>query len=151
MRLKQLILGVLTIIAIAFIGLSLAQSWSQPQVQSRLELYQTNLLLHASEWQGDANRDVDLKVARDKLIGDEPVKAALKQYQEARQSVADSLNKLQARSQPTLDRSLKPETQPKVAPATETPVPKTQAQQSQEPITQMSRLIHELDLRLGIL
>nr|WP_290222682.1 CPBP family intramembrane glutamic endopeptidase [Trichocoleus desertorum] len=155
MRLKQLILGILTIIAIAFIGLSLAQSWSQPQVQSRLELYQTNLLLHASEWQGDANSDVDLKVARDKLIGDEPVKAALKQYQEARQSVAGTLNKLQARSQPTLDRpldrTLKPETQPKVAPATETPAPKTQAQQSQEPITQMNRLIRELDLRLGVL
>ncbi|MEP0872176.1 CPBP family intramembrane metalloprotease [Trichocoleus desertorum AS-A10] len=156
MKLKQLILGVLTIIAIAFIGLSLAQSWSQPQVQSRLELYQTNLLLHASEWQGDANSDVDLKGARDKLIGDEPVKAALKQYQEARQSVAGTLAKLETRSQPTLEdrplaRTLKPETQPKVAPATETPAPKTQAQQSQEPITQMTRLIHELDLRLGVL
>ncbi|HEY9747401.1 MAG TPA: CPBP family intramembrane glutamic endopeptidase [Allocoleopsis sp.] len=151
MRLKQLILGVLTIIAIAFIGLSLAQSWSQPQVQSRLELYQTNLLLHASEWQGDANSDVDFKAARDKLIGDEPVKAALKQYQDARQSVASTLSKLETRSQTTGDRAIKPETQPKVAPVTETPAPKTQAQQSQEPDAQMSQLIHELDLRLGIL
>ncbi|MBW4487783.1 MAG: CPBP family intramembrane metalloprotease [Trichocoleus desertorum ATA4-8-CV12] len=150
MRLKSLILGVLTIIAIAFIGLSLAQSWSQPQVQSDLELYQTNLLLHASEWQGDANSEVDLKVARDKLIGDEPVKAALKQYQEVRQSVAGALDKLQTRSQPQLNRAIKPETQPKVAPVTETPAPKTQAEQSQEPIAQMKRL-HNLDLRLGVL
>lgn len=151
MRLKQLILVVLTLIAIAFIGLSLAQSWSQPQVQSRLELYQTNLLLHASEWQGDANSDVDLKAARDKLIGDEPVKAALKQYQEARKSVAGTLAKLQTRSQPATNRAIKPETQPKVAPATETPAPNTQAEQSQEPITQMNRLMYELDLRLGVL
>jgi hypothetical protein len=53
---RRLVLVVLTIIAIANITSSLVRSWGQPQIQSRLELYQTNLLLHASEWQ-DKNAD----------------------------------------------------------------------------------------------
>ena len=52
MTIKRLILIVLTILAIVKISLSLIESWGQPQIQSRLELYQTNLLLQASEWQG---------------------------------------------------------------------------------------------------
>ncbi|MGL6139042.1 MAG: CPBP family intramembrane glutamate endopeptidase, partial [Planktothrix sp.] len=49
---KRWILAILTLLAISFLGLSLLNSWTQPQIQSRLELYQTNLLLHASQWQG---------------------------------------------------------------------------------------------------
>jgi hypothetical protein len=93
MTIKRLILVVLTIFAIAKVSLSLVESWGQPQIQSRLELYQTSLLLHASEWQGkDTNAatpqesTTDLTTARNALIGAEPLKAAQKQYQEARQS-----------------------------------------------------------------
>ena len=50
MRIKRLILSILTIVTIAFISFSLISSVTQPQIQSRLELYQTNLLLHAGEW-----------------------------------------------------------------------------------------------------
>lgn len=51
MKLKQIILSILTFISILYVTLSLLGSWSQPQIQSRLELYQTNLILQASEWQ----------------------------------------------------------------------------------------------------
>ncbi|MGC1396735.1 MAG: CPBP family intramembrane glutamate endopeptidase, partial [Coleofasciculaceae cyanobacterium] len=85
---KRLILLVLTIFAIAKISLSLVESWSQPQIQSRLELYQTNLLLHAAEWQPEQNADAtaNLAGARNALIGNEPFKVAQKQYEEARKT-----------------------------------------------------------------
>ena len=44
MRIKRLILSILTIVTIAFISFSLISSVTQPQIQSRLELYQTCLL-----------------------------------------------------------------------------------------------------------
>jgi uncharacterized protein len=150
MTLKRLILSILTVIAIAFIGLSLAQSWNQPQIQSRLELYQTNLLLHASEWQGSDADNADLKTASNKLIGDNPLKTALQQYQEARQSAQTTLKKLQAQAS-TPTRSLPSETQPKVAPVTEEPPPAQTRRLRQAPLTQIQQLIDELDLRIGIL
>ena len=58
MRIKRLILSILTIVTIAFISFSLISSVTQPQIQSRLELYQTNLLLHAGEWEP---KDLDSK------------------------------------------------------------------------------------------
>ena len=64
MTLKRLILIVLTVGIVFSVGLRLWQSWSQPQFQSRLELYQTNLVLQASEWQGD---DPSLESARKAL------------------------------------------------------------------------------------
>lgn len=137
-------------IAIAFIGLSLAQSWNQPQIQSRLELYQTNLLLHASEWQGSGADNADLKTASNKLIGENPLKTALQQYQEARQSAQTTLKKLQAQAS-TPTRSLPSETQPKVAPVTEDSPPAQTRRLRQAPLIQIQQLIDELDLRIGIL
>jgi hypothetical protein len=43
MTIKRLILSMLTVVAILFAGTSLLESLRQPQIQSRLELYQTNL------------------------------------------------------------------------------------------------------------
>ena len=51
LMLKRLILVVLTVAVLLQVSLSLVESWSKPQIQSRLELYQTNLLLHATEGQ----------------------------------------------------------------------------------------------------
>ncbi|HBY76934.1 MAG TPA: CPBP family intramembrane metalloprotease domain-containing protein, partial [Cyanobacteria bacterium UBA11148] len=68
--LKLVILVVLTIAVLFQISFSLVQSWSQPQIQSRLELYQTNLLLHATEWQSQTSEAADdLTPTRNALIG----------------------------------------------------------------------------------
>nr|WP_017710996.1 type II CAAX endopeptidase family protein [Prochlorothrix hollandica] len=83
---KRIILWLLTLFAIALLGSSLLASFNQPQVQGRLELYQTNLLLAASEWQGDPN-DEAVALLRQQVLGDEPRTISLQQYQQARQSV----------------------------------------------------------------
>lgn len=160
---RRLILVVLTIIAIANITSSLVRSWGQPQIQSRLELYQTNLLLHASEWQGknaDAAKSQDatpdLTAARNALLGSQPLKTAQKQYQESRQLAQTTQSQITERLQERSSKELvmptdvaKPQQQmPPVAdPASASP----QRQQLQKSLSQVKQLIDELDLRLGIL
>ncbi|MDF0555959.1 type II CAAX endopeptidase family protein [Kamptonema sp. UHCC 0994] len=129
---KRLILVILTVGAIALVGLSLLQSWNQPQIQSRLELYQTNLLLHAAEWQGENSSSSNLTAARTTLVGDEPFKAALKQYQEAQQSAKTSLEK-------KLQELANPELKP------------VNRQQLPTEINGLKRLSAELGVRLGLL
>lgn len=157
MTIKRLILVVLTVFAIAKVSLSLVESWSQPQIQSRLELYQTNLLLHATEWQGKStDQSSDLTVARDALLGTEPLKTAQKQYQEARQSALTTQSKIIARLQELSSEEVaitpnvaKPQLQ--VEPFSGSPVANQQRQQLQQSFSQVEQLIDELDLRLGIL
>jgi membrane protease YdiL (CAAX protease family) len=151
MTLKRVILGILTAIAIALVGLSLLDSWNQPQIQSRLELYQTNLLLHASQWQGESNSssssNANLISARNSIVGDEPLTAALTQYQEARNSTQKSL--ATARSQLKQIQSAaaaKSETDPA---AKDRKSPQIIA--LQQSIDQLATLQSELDLRVGIL
>nr|WP_317109545.1 hypothetical protein [Chroococcidiopsis sp. SAG 2025] len=44
MTIKRVVLSALTVLTVLLAGASLWQSWQQPQFQSRLELYETNLL-----------------------------------------------------------------------------------------------------------
>jgi hypothetical protein len=92
MTIKRLILVVLTIFAIALMGQDLLSSWNQPQIQSRLELYQTNLLLQVTEVRSS---DQNLTATAQALVGDDPQQAALKQYQAVREQAAKNLEKSQ--------------------------------------------------------
>lgn len=159
---KRLILGLLTVLAILRVSLSLIESWGQPQIQSRLELYQTNLLLQAAQWQEETGSGTtsasspNLKTARDALLGDDPFKTAQKQYQEARQSSQNTLSTIRAQLQQQESQSVTPpgSAKPQVSypPADESPRKKLQPpQQLQESKNKLERLIDELDLRLGIL
>jgi uncharacterized protein len=69
MTLKRVILIILTLIVLSLISLSLIGSWREPQIQSRLELYQTNLILHAGEWQDRTADESDVKSIREALLG----------------------------------------------------------------------------------
>lgn len=137
MRLKQLILGLMTIGAIAMIGLSLLSSFNQPQIQSRLELYQTNLLLHAAEWQPDKigenlttkNQQI-LTNLRTFTLGDNAYKAALQQYQAVKESASKNLEKVLNTAIPNGDQNAK-----------------TSASITDE----LKSLINELDISIGIL
>jgi membrane protease YdiL (CAAX protease family) len=163
MTIKRLILVVLTIFAIAKVSLSLVESWGQPQIQSRLELYQTNLLLHAAEWQGNITNVAtsqeaipDVTAARNALIGTEPLKTAQKQYEEARQSAEITQSKIAAKLQELSSQEVA--MSPDVAkeplqfsPIAESPSSNAQRQQLQQSFSQVEQLIDELDLRLGIL
>lgn len=143
MTLKRIILGILTAIAIALVGLSLLASWNEPQIQSRLELYQTNLLLHGKEWLGENNQTANLSSARNNIIGSDPLNTALIQYQDARDSTQKTLETTQA--------ELK-KTQFAIASKSEdNTLNLAQNKAVSESIKQQSALLNELDLRLGIL
>src|SRR6478672_589378 len=160
---KRVILVGLTALTFIVVSFSLIQSWSEPQISSRLELYQTNLILHAAEWQtesstvvqNDSQRSPDLTKARNALIGDRPIQTAQKQYQEARQVAQKSLEKTQKQLQQLEVVSATPpsETTPDLPIPLVSKTPDT-AQLKKTlllSIAELEKLINELDLRLGLL
>jgi uncharacterized protein len=152
MTVKRLILMVLTVVAIATAGFSLFDSWRQPQFQSRLELYQTNIALQATQWEPPKDDSGNLKPAREAILGDKPLEAATNQYQDVREAAETNLEKTKnqlakLQSQPITTPTIP---KPEIPPATNTnrEVQQKQLQQSQN---QQQKFIAELDLRLGIL
>jgi uncharacterized protein len=99
---KQLILSAVTLMAIAVFGYSLVSSWQEPQVQSQIDLYQTDLILQASEWQAlqASNPNApDVGSAAgvwSPIIGKNPVQEALEQYDAARKENQTNLDTLTA-------------------------------------------------------
>ncbi|MDJ0557118.1 MAG: CPBP family glutamic-type intramembrane protease [Microcoleaceae cyanobacterium MO_207.B10] len=135
MTIKRLILSVLTIVAIAFIGFSLFSSVTQPQIQSRLELYQTNLLLHATEWQPEDLDSNSFNQVREALIGNDVYQVALLQYQDARQSAAKQREKQnQDLEMLPLEEGIE-----------------SQTKQLNQSFNQLTSLINDLDINIGIL
>jgi len=154
MTLKRLILiFILTPIAVLLAVSALFGSWQEPQFQSRLELYQTNIALQAQAWQSEDSSDDNLQAIREAILGEQPLEGATKQYEEARESVQANLDKVntklaQLRSQPEITP-----TPPKALPDAP-PTPKTSQQGQQQQLQQskqLQKLLAELDLRLGIL
>ncbi len=93
MTTKRIILIVLTIISLIPVILSLIGSINQPQVQSNLQLYQTNLVLQASEFSGD--NISEFEQVRESVLGKNPYQAALKQYKEALKLSQKNLTQLE--------------------------------------------------------
>ena len=154
MTIKRLVLSLLTFVAVFFAGVSLLSSWNQPQIQSRLELYQTSILLQAAQWQSEPSNGTNLAPALNTLVGEQPLEQATKQYEAARKSAQTNWQKAQTqlaamRSQPGIAPTTT-ETQPNIAPVTD-PDRNRQQQQLQRTVSQLERLTAELDLRLGIL
>ncbi|AOY83105.1 MAG: CPBP family intramembrane metalloprotease [Moorea sp. SIO1G6] len=166
MTIKRLVLIVLTIFAIARIGLSLVESWGQPQIQTNLELRQTNLVLHGWEWQNtnpdsatseQSNQEskVDWTAARNALIGAEPFQSAQKQYETARQLAQTNQSKVLTKLQKfSIGKVTTPndraQSQSPVSPLTQNSYPSEQ-QQLQQSLSDIEQLIAKLDLRIGIL
>ena len=91
MTIKRLLLIGLTLLAIMLSGLSLLNSWQKPQFQSRLELYQTNIVLQAQAWQPEDSSDKTIQTIQESILGANPLQSATKQYQTASKSVLTSL------------------------------------------------------------
>ncbi|MEO0377801.1 MAG: type II CAAX endopeptidase family protein [Cyanobacteria bacterium P01_A01_bin.17] len=86
-KLYKLILSILTFIVVTMIGLQLVSSWTQPQAQSQLNLYESDLLLQASTWQETNDAEPGTSPLLEGLWGDsDPVQQALKNYQKIRAS-----------------------------------------------------------------
>ena len=150
MTVKRFILGLLTLLAVARVLLSLGGSLAQPQIQSRLELYQTNLVLYASEFQSDIDNN-DLKKALAKGLGEDPTTAALNQYDKARQEVVDFRNTFQKQLSPAVansDSSDITAVNNRVVVADNTQSPRQQLQQQ---VTDLNNFVDEIDVKRGIL
>lgn len=142
--LKRLVLTGLTFFVIFLVGSSLIGSWSEPQITSRLQLYQTDLLLQATEFQPDAS-DANVNSTRTAILGKDPIAAALEQYQDVRQTAKDELDRFQSRiNQLSAADAATPE-----FPTSSTAPSK--GGQLRTAIRQQQTLIDQLDLRIGIL
>jgi len=154
MTIKRVVLSALTVLAVLLAGASLWQSWQQPQFQSRLELYETNLLLRAAEWQPQDSAGKDLTAARKAVLGDKPIETAIEQYQEAKTLTQKNIEKAKIKLKQT--RSLPSETPSAPQPESATP-PITETSRSnqenilQRSLRQLEKLNAEFTLRLGIL
>ena len=146
MTFKRAVLALLTIFAIARIGFSLNDSFSQPQIQSRLELYQTNLVLHVAEFKSNPNDEFDLNSAVSSIVGEDPYSAASKQYEKVRTESETSRNNFLAQLK-QLDSSSSNIT----SESERVEVNAGQKRQLQQQIAEMEQFINELDLKRGIL
>ncbi|MCC5899894.1 MAG: CPBP family intramembrane metalloprotease [Phormidium sp. BM_Day4_Bin.17] len=89
MSLRQVILLILSVLTTVVVTLLLFNSWQQPQIQSRLDLAQTNLSLQAAEW--DPPEEWDLNDVPGGLIGEDVYETAIAQYRDALNSVRRTL------------------------------------------------------------
>ena len=142
MTLKRAILALLTIFAIARIGFSLNNSLSQPQIQGRLELYQTNLVLHVAEFKSSPQDEFDLNSAVSSLVGEDPYSAASKQYQKVRSQLVTSRDNFVSQ----LNQLSSTDTET-IAPESDF----AQREQIEEQIAELDQFINEIDLKRGIL
>lgn len=148
MSIKRLVLFfVLTPIAALLAASSLFGSLQEPQFQSRLELYQTNIALQAQAWKPEESNDDNSQVIQGAILGEKPLENATKEYQKTRQSVQTNLTRTQ--NQLTQLRSSS-EPLPDASPISNTSGNDKQ-KQLQQSLEQLQKFSAELDLKLGIL
>lgn len=85
---KRLLLILLTIVSIFSVFLTLLQSLGETQIQYQLELYQSNLILNASQWQPKGGKNGQLLAT---LLGDTPYKTITQQYEKILEVVKDNI------------------------------------------------------------
>lgn len=95
MTLKRIVLSVMTLLVLVVMGQSLISSLSQPQVGNQLQLYQTDLLVQASEWDGSGLPSAEVEQFRNAVFGKDALESASEQYLEVRQDAATGLKRLQ--------------------------------------------------------
>ncbi len=165
MTVKRLILGLMTLLAIARVLLSLGGSLTEPQIQSRLELYQTNLVLYASELKSDLGSDdqsVNDLIA--KSLGTNPSEVAFKQYDKVQTEAVELLDTFEKQLQPEVVVNQIEDKQESVAQdaiAKEEPSIKVQntstrkasslRQQLKQQVGDLTEFIDDIDLKKGIL
>ena len=132
MTLKRIVLSFLTFIVALEMGASLISSLSEPQVGNQLQLYQTDLLLQASEWRGSGLPEAEVQQFRSAVFGKNALETAAEQYLEIRQAAATGLVRLEQ----TKD-------------AAEEAIENIDPQRSAT-ATAQQQLINQIDLRLGM-
>ncbi|ABA21169.1 Abortive infection protein [Trichormus variabilis ATCC 29413] len=154
MTIKRLVLFfVLTPIAAFLAASSLFGSLQEPQFQSRLELYQTNIALQAQAWKPEDSNDDSPQVIQEAILGEKPLENASKEYEKTRQSVQTNLTKTQnqlAQLRSSSQNPAPPKPLPDVPPTTNTSR-NDKEKQLQKSLQELQKFAAELDLKLGIL
>ncbi len=150
---RRLILSVLTLIVVILsAGPALISSLDKPQITDRLQLYQTSLLLHASEIQPSSGAGADLTPVRKALLENDPLQTALDQYESVRQSTQQDLETNQARLEElTANIDTGSPIVTSVPPSPSSSVVSGQIQQVRLRLSQQQALLNQLDVRIGIL
>lgn len=166
--LKRLILLIITLIVVPLLSLSLWSSLTEPQITDRLQLYQTDLLLHVNELGGEGSDATDatnatdpevtnLLAARKALLGDDPIQSALEQYQEVRETAETNLQKFQTQktaapiAAPNTNAPVVAPTAPDMAVSDEAVPDRSTAQTQTSNARKQQMLLNQLDLRIGLL
>ncbi len=127
---KRTILAILTVLTLIPLLSSLWGSFQEPQIQGRLELYQTNLVLQAAEYDRNSAATTSpeaIAVLVEELTGTDPYGSAIKQYESVLDSSEENLALLQKQE---------------ASPATQATIKK---------VAETEAFINELHLKLGIL
>ncbi|MGB8703266.1 MAG: CPBP family intramembrane glutamate endopeptidase, partial [Thermosynechococcaceae cyanobacterium] len=135
MKVYRPILIALTILVAVLISSTLLSSWTEPQVQSQLDLYQSDLLLQASEWKSLDQEMQGFTTLRTSFFGESPAKDALDNYLTVRKSVQKEIDQNSRKVSVPIETGGSSE-----SPSVLRSRPPTKGQ-----------LLDELDLRLGML
>ena len=149
MIIRRLILAFLTLIAVVNIFDSLNRSFSAPQIQSRLELYQSNLVLRVSDIQIEDNNQ-SLSQLVEGVIGENPYNNTTKQYQKARKEAELARDNFQNKLESlTIASNNNPNVQ--VISERKTSQQSLENEQLKQQVSEVERFIDEIDLKTGIL
>ena len=132
MTLKRIVLSLLTFIVALEMGASLISSLGEPQVGNQLQLYQTDLLMQASEWDGSGLPENEVQQFRNAVFGESALASATKQYEEVREDATTGIERLQQQIKASLAEK---------------------GEQNQQLIAtakSQQQLVSQLDLRLGM-
>jgi uncharacterized protein len=91
--LRRIVLSVLTVFILIKLIFSLIGTIDRPQIQGKFELYQTNLVLVASEWKPTSDLE-GLGALQTSIVGTDFLKSATQQYQTARESDVLAIERL---------------------------------------------------------
>ncbi|MDH6105902.1 CPBP family intramembrane metalloprotease [Anabaenopsis tanganyikae CS-531] len=151
MTIKRLILFfVLTPIAVLLSVSSLFGSLQEPQFQTTLELYQTNIALQAQTWLPEDINDDNLSAIKAAIVGDQPLESATKQYQQVRESVQTNWDKVQNQLAQPQTIPLPPKPLGGEPPQSQAS-PEDKQEKLRRSLQQLQKLRADLDLSLGIL
>jgi uncharacterized protein len=145
MKVNRPILVALTILVSLLMSFALLNSWTEPQVQSQLNLYQSDLILNASEWEVLNQTTQGEAPLKKSFLGENPIKDAAKNYETVRTSAQKELDRLKQASIQSSQRKAPQQAENDLdVDVNSTPVIKS-------PKNSQGQLIDELDLRLGVL
>ena len=91
--LRRIVLSILTVFVVLKLIFSLVGTFDRPQIQGKFELYQTDLVLVASEWKPTSDAE-GLGAVQKAIVGTNFLKSATNQYQTARETNVESIDKL---------------------------------------------------------